>query len=330
MPGMGRSEEGGWVSGGVRSGQRADDDRTIGVDIGGTKVLGGVVGAQGAVLARIRRSTPDRSLAPSVVEDSIVGLVDELRVSHEVSAVGVGAAGFVDPNGTVLFAPHLSWRDEPLQAVLESRLGIPVVVDNDANTAARAEMRFGSGRGYQQAVCVTLGTGIGGAVVLDGQPLRGAQGIAGEFGHMQMVPGGRPCECGQAGCWEQYCSGKALARAAREAGSPSEVVAGPEITAAANLGAAWALAAFSEVGAWLGVGLASLVSALDPQVVVIGGGLADAGDLLLAPARTAFAARLPGGKHRSQPPILRANLGADAGFIGAADLARTSLGQGSR
>ena len=129
-------------------------------------------------------------------------------------AVGVGAAGFVDPSGTVIFAPHLSWRDEPLQAVLAARLGLPVLVDNDANTAAHAEMRFGAGRGHRQALCVTLGTGIGGALVLDGGVVRGAHGIAGEFGHMQVVPEGRPCECGQTGCWEQYCSGRALVIAA--------------------------------------------------------------------------------------------------------------------
>ena len=188
----------------------------VGVDIGGTKVLAGVVDRAGVVLARARRVTPHRSSVPAVVEDTIVEAVDELRAMYDVDAVGVGAAGFVDRAGTVLFAPHLSWRGEPLQDVLTRRLGLPVVVDNDANAAAHAETRFGAARGKRQAVCVTLGTGIGGAIVVDGRVIRGAHGLAGEFGHMQVVPDGRLCECGQVGCWEQYCSGKALARAAAE------------------------------------------------------------------------------------------------------------------
>ncbi len=226
--------------------------------------------------------------------------------------------------GTVRFAPHLAWRDEPLQEVLSARLGIPVAVDNDANTAALAEMRFGAGRGHGQVLCVTLGTGIGGAMVVDGQVFRGAQGFAGEFGHMQVVPGGRPCECGRSGCWEQYSSGKALVRAAQAAGASSNVT-GQEITRAAASREVWALKAFLEVGSWLGVGLAGLVSAFDPELVVIGGGLSDADELLLGPTRSAFLDRLPGAGYRVAPPILRAALGPDAGFIGAAELARSSL-----
>ena len=228
----------------------------------------------------------------------------------------------------MLFAPHLSWRGEPLQDVLARRLGLPVVVDNDANAAAHAETRFGAARGKSHAVCVTLGTGIGGAVVVDGRVMRGAHGLAGEFGHMQVVPDGRLCECGQVGCWEQYCSGKALARAVAEAGAGPRPASGPDITRAAAAGEPWALAAFDEVGRWLGVGLAGLVSAFDPEVVVVGGGLSDAGDLLLAPARSALAARTPGRGHRPDVPLLRAELGSEAGFIGAADLARAAVDAG--
>jgi glucokinase len=293
---------------------------TLGVDIGGTKVLAGVVDEAGAVLAKVHRETPGRSQAPDVVESTIVEAVNALEEDYAISAIGIGAAGFVDPVGRVLFAPHLSWREEPLQAVLTARLGVPVMVDNDANTAAWAEMRFGAGRGYRHALCVTLGTGIGGALVVDGRVIRGAQGIAGEFGHMQLVPNGRPCECGQAGCWEQYCSGKALIRVASEKGQPD--LAGPAITAAAAAGEPWALQAFAEVGEWLGVGVAGLVSAFDPEIVIIGGGLSDAGELLLVPAREAFVGRLPGRGFRVEPAIVRAKLGPDAGFIGAADLAR--------
>ena len=223
-------------------------ENAVGVDIGGTKVLAGVVDRAGVVLARARRETPHRSSAPGVVEDTIVEAVDELRATYDVGAVGVGAAGFVDRAGAVLFAPHLSWRDEPLQEVLMRRLALPVVVDNDANAAAHAETNFGVARGKRQLVCVTLGTGIGGAIVVDGRVMRGAHGLAGEFGHMQVVPDGRPCECGQVGCWEQYCSGKALARAVSEAHPGQPPVSGPDITRAAAAGEAWALAAFDEVG----------------------------------------------------------------------------------
>ncbi|MGN6578151.1 MAG: ROK family glucokinase [Nocardioides sp.] len=294
---------------------------TIGVDIGGTKVLAGVVDAAGRPIERVQRRTPHRSSAPEVVEDTIVAAVEELRRHAEVSAVGVGAAGFVDLKGVVRFAPHLSWRDEPLQAVLQERLGLPVVVDNDANTTARAEMRFGAGRGFREALCLTLGTGIGGAVVVAGDVVRGAQGLAGEFGHMQVVPDGLPCECGQQGCWEQYSSGRAIARVGRPHGG----LDGPAVTDAARAGEGWALEAFEDVGGWLGVGLAGLVSALDPEIVIVGGGLSAAGDLLLEPARKAFAARLPGRGFRREPEILAAQLGPDAGFIGAATLARELL-----
>ncbi|MGZ8748156.1 MAG: ROK family protein [Mycobacterium sp.] len=300
----------------------APAEATIGVDIGGTKVLAGVVDTDGRIHRRVQTQTPRRSQAPVVVEDTIVAVVEQLRTAYDVSAVGVGAAGFVARSGAVRFAPHLSWRDEPLQDVLTARLDLPVAVDNDANTAALAEMTFGAGRGYRHAICVTLGTGIGGALVVDGQVFRGTQGFTGEFGHMQVVPDGRDCECGQRGCWEQYCSGKALVRAARAVGAAADVT-GQGVTQAAASGQAWALKAFGEVGAWLGIGLAGLVSAFDPEVVLIGGGLSDADALLLSPARSAFADRLPGAGYRAVPPLLRAALGADAGFIGAAELARS-------
>ena len=309
---------------------------SIGVDIGGTKVLAGVVDAAGRVEKRDRRATPHRSSHPRVVEDTIVAAVDELRSTYDVGAVGVGAAGFVDLSGTVRFAPHLSWRGERLREVLATRLGLPVVVDNDANAAAHAEMRFGAGRDHRHALLVTLGTGIGGAIVSGGRVLRGAHGLAGEFGHMQVVPEGRACECGQAGCWEQYASGRALARAARGRGEGHGErqggdgrVSGLDVTAAAGRGEGWALAAFEDVGTWLGVGLAGLASALDPELIIVGGGLSETGELLLAPARRAFATRLPGVGHRPDVSIVRAELGSEAGLVGAADLARLRLEEGA-
>ncbi|HET7387902.1 MAG TPA: ROK family glucokinase [Nocardioidaceae bacterium] len=312
----------------------------IGVDIGGTKVLAGVVDESGEVLGSVRLQTPHRSMAPDVVEATIIEAVTQLRTSHEVGAVGVGAAGFVDAAGErVAFSPHLSWRDEPLKKALEVRLGLPVLVDNDANTTAWAELRFGAARDHRHVLCVTLGTGIGGALILDGSVYRGGHGMAGEFGHMQVVPQGRFCECGNRGCWEQYSSGNALVREARElvtARSPAAVrlrelvdgdpdrLTGAVVTQAAQAGEQAAIEVFREVGSWLGLGLAGLCAGFDPELVVIGGGVSEAGDLLLDPARESLAHALVGRGFRPLPPVVRAELGADAGFIGAADLARTA------
>jgi glucokinase len=237
----------------------------------------------------------------------------------------------------VRFSPHLSWRDEPLQAAVSSRLGLPVVVENDANAAAWAEWRFGAARGESHLVCITLGTGIGGGVLVDGELLRGRYGMAGEFGHMQVVPGGHRCECGNRGCWEQYASGNALVRESRElaaAGSPMahrlldlaggdpERLSGPLVTQAARDGDQAAVELLTDVGQWLGTGLADLAAALDPGTFVIGGGVSDAGELVLGPAREAFRRTLTGRGYRPEARIVQAELGPDAGLVGAADLAR--------
>ena len=309
---------------------------TIGVDVGGTKVAAGVVDETGAILARTRHPTP--SADPADVEDVIASCVEELRADHQVEAVGIGAAGFIDADRSrVLFAPNLSWRDEPLKEAVEGRVGLPVVVENDANAAAWAEHRFGAGQGEPHLVVVTVGTGIGGGIVLDGRLHRGRFGIGAEFGHMQVVPGGRRCGCGQSGCWEQYCSGRALLREAREiadvrrrygarllalGGGRPEGIEAREVTAAAQEGDQAALDCFEEIGSWLGQGLADLAAVLDPGAFVVGGGVADAGELLLAPARRAFASRLSGGSSRPAADLRAASLGNDAGLVGAADLAR--------
>ena len=309
---------------------------TIGVDVGGTKVAAGVVDEQGTVLARTRRPTP--SASPSDVEDVIAECVQELRADHEVEAVGIGAAGFIDAERSKVYvAPNLSWRDEPLRDAVAERIGLPVVVENDANAAAWAEHRFGAGRGEQHLVVVTVGTGIGGGIVLDGALYRGRHGIGAEFGHMQVEKAGRRCGCGQHGCWEQYCSGRALLHEAREIadvqrgygkrllelgnGRPEGIEA-MEVTQAAREGDPAALDCFDEVGGWLGQGLADLAAVLDPGAFVVGGGVADAGELLLAPARRVFAERLTGTKHRPHAEIRLAELGNEAGLVGAADLAR--------
>ena len=192
------------------------DELAIGIDVGGTKIAAGVVDEQGRVLARRRADTPGTD--PAAVLDTIGDLVDELRGEHDVGALGIGAAGFVDASGsTVLFAPHLAWRDEPLRDAAAERTGLPVVVENDANASGWAEWRFGAVQGEPHVVLVTLGTGIGGAIVIDGKPYRGRFGLAGEFGHMQVVPDGLPCDCGNRGCWEQYASGRVLTRRGRSA-----------------------------------------------------------------------------------------------------------------
>lgn len=308
----------------------------IGIDVGGTKVAAGVVDEDGQVLARTRRATPSRS--PKHVEETIAAVVAELREDHEVVAVGVGAAGFIDEKrATVLFAPNLVWRDEPLKAALQELVDLPVVVENDANAMAWAEHRFGAGKGESHLVCVTVGTGIGGGMVLDGQLYRGRFGIGAEFGHMTMVRGGRRCGCGQRGCWEQYCSGRALLREAREiadvdaahgarllelGGGRPEGITAEAVTQAAREGDPAAVECFRVIGEALGQGLADLSCVLDPGAFVIGGGVSDAGDLLLEPGRASYARHLSGAAYRPVAPILRAALGNEAGLVGAADLAR--------
>jgi glucokinase len=311
---------------------------TVGIDIGGTKVMAGVVDPDGVVLERLRAETPDRSKSPKVVEDVITELVFDLAERHDVHAVGIGAAGWVDADRSrVLFAPHLSWRDEPLRERLTERLRVPVMVDNDANAAAWAEWRFGAARGERDLVIITLGTGIGGAILEDGQVKRGRWGVAGEFGHMQVVPGGHRCPCGNRGCWEQYSSGNALVREARElaaaespvaeavlervGGRPGDIT-GPLVTELAREGDAMCVEILHEVGTWLGTGLANLAAALDPSCFVIGGGVSDAGELLIGPAREAFRRHLTGRGYRPEARVVRARLGPEAGMVGAADLAR--------
>jgi len=313
----------------------------IGIDIGGTKVAGGVVDVEGNVVHRARRDTPHRSKSPSVVEGTIVEVVTELMQvagPDTVAAVGIGAAGFVAADrATVVFAPHLSWRHEPLQEALQKRVPVPIFVENDANAAAWAEWRFGAARGESHLMMITLGTGIGGGLLIDGRLQRGRFGIAGEFGHMQVVPEGHRCECGNRGCWEQYASGNALVREARSMFSANSPIAsdlldrvqgvvgdltGPLITEAARDGDPTACELLAEIGHWLGIGIANLAAAFDPGMFVIGGGVSAAGDLLLASARETFKRRLAGRGYRPEALILAAQLGNDAGLIGAADLAR--------
>jgi glucokinase len=310
---------------------------TIGVDIGGTNVQAGVVDPDGAVLARTRRDTPAENVAQ--IRELIVDVVEELAGAHPIEAVGIGAAGFVDAGrSTVLFAPNLAWRGEPLRDAVARVTGLPVVVENDANVAAWAEFRFGAARHADDStVMVTVGTGIGGGIVFGGELIRGTTGIAAELGHVTSVRDGHPCGCGRRGCLEQYASGKALVRFAQEgakddparaagllelAGGEVDAVTGPMVSAAAKAGDAVACAAFARIGHWLGLGLVDLVQILDPQVFVIGGGVIEAGDLLLEPARKSYSESFGA---RGQFPVAEirpAELLNTAGMVGAADLAR--------
>ncbi|MGE5831071.1 MAG: ROK family glucokinase [Micromonosporaceae bacterium] len=310
---------------------------TLGIDIGGTKVLGGVVDVDGRVVAMARRETPADDVAKSL--DFIIEVIEELAAGHVVNAVGVGAAGWIDATRSrVLFAPNLAWRNEPLREFIAERVSLPIVVENDANAAAWAEFRYGAARdATESAVLVTVGTGIGSGIIAGGALVRGAHGIAAEVGHVRVVPAGRLCGCGRSGCLEQYASGTALGRYARElaeadragaghllelAGGSVEAITGPLVTRAARAGDPVAQAAFGRVGQWLGSGLADLVNVLDPEVLVIGDGVIEAGELLLAPTRSAFIEAL--GARRTLPvaPVVAAKLGNLAGVVGAADLAR--------
>jgi glucokinase len=310
---------------------------TIGVDVGGTKVAAGVVDDHGQIIEKVRRPTP--STSPQATAEVIVEVVDLLNGKFEgIEAVGLGAAGFVDETRAVVqFAPNLAWRDEPLRREVESRVGLRVVVENDANATAWGEARFGAGRGEDFLILVALGTGIGGGIIIGGELYRGRFGIGGEFGHYRVVPDGRRCGCGNRGCWEQYASGNALVHEAREYarvapamaarllelgnGAP-EGISGPEVTQAAREGDPAALECFRAVAGWVGQGLADLAAVLDPGAFVIGGGLSAAGDLLLEPVRLAYDRALTGRGHRPVADIRIAELGPDAGIVGAADLAR--------
>jgi glucokinase len=316
----------------------------LGIDIGGTKVAGGIVAADGTILGTARRATPGASVSDT--EDAIVAVVEELAAGHdgELVGVGVGAAGWFDRTGdTVLFSPHLAWRNSSLRKDLAVRLQRPLWVGNDADAAAWAEYRYGAARASDLALMITLGTGIGGGIVLDGRLRRGSHGVAGEWGHMRVVPDGRLCACGNRGCWEQYASGTALGQTAREVARTSPAAAaqllervdcepdrltGEDVARAAAEGDPLALELVTEVGVWLGQGIADLAAVLDPEVVVIGGGVSKLGEMVLAPARDRLDRALPGRGFRPGPRVVAAELGPQAGMVGAADLVRRAVSEG--
>ncbi|KUJ54495.1 glucokinase [Streptomyces albus subsp. albus] len=308
---------------------------TIGVDIGGTKIAAGVVDEEGAILDISTVPTPS---TPEGVIDAIADAVRDVSAGHAVEAVGIGAAGYVDDKrATVLFAPNINWRHEALKDKVEQRVGLPVVVENDANAAAWGEYRFGAGQGHDDVVCITLGTGLGGGIIIGGRLHRGRFGVAAEFGHLRVVPDGLLCGCGSQGCWEQYASGRALVRYARQRanaapenaatllalgdGSP-QGIQGKHISDAARQGDPVAIDSFRELARWAGAGLADLASLFDPSAFIVGGGVSDEGDLVLDPIRKSFRRWLVGSQWRPHAQVLAAQLGGKAGLVGAADLAR--------
>jgi len=306
----------------------------IGIDIGGTKIAGALVSESGEIIAEDRQPTPAGD--PAAITDIVVAMVERLATGHEVTAAGVAAAGFIDAaQSTVYYAPNINWRNEPFQANLRARLDLDITIDNDANAAGWAEFRFGAGRNVSDMTMLTVGTGVGGAIVTGDRLFRGGFGAGAEVGHLRVVPEGLPCGCGAKGCIEQYGSGRALLRYANEIadaggigrplaearaenGTLNGTIVG-EFIAAGDAGAVHAL---QELGRWIGQACASLGAVLDPQLFVIGGGVAVAGDLLLDPVREAYLAHLPARGYHPEPEFATAELVNDAGVVGAADLAR--------
>ncbi|MFC4504796.1 MULTISPECIES: ROK family glucokinase [Streptomyces] len=309
---------------------------TVGVDLGGTKITAATVDPAGKVVSRVRIPTPHD---PDRIADTIAEAVQRVRKSwDDVRAVGVGAAGYVDADrSTVRFAPNPGWRDKAIGDIVQEATRLPVVVENDANAAAWGEFIHGAGAGHEDMLMVMAGAGLGGGVISRGRLFRGRFGMAGEIGHYRAVPDGLGCPCGQHGCMEQYASGAAHTRRAREmaAGDPRRAATvlalgdgtpsglqGRHVTEAALGGDPFCLEVFARSGRWLGQALADLGSVLDPSLLVIGGGLGDTGELIRRPAEVAYRRALGGGRHRVYAEVRTATVGPDAGLIGAANLAR--------
>ncbi len=307
---------------------------TVGLDIGGTKVLGVVVDAAGTITAEERRRSPVDGLEPLV--EACAALVADLAPPG--AAVGVGAAGLVDRKGRLTYAPNIPGvRDAPLQQALADATGRAVVVDNDANVAALGEVTYGAAIGARLAIMVTLGTGIGGGIILDGSIFRGAHGFAAEIGHITVDRDGALCACGERGHWEAIASGTALGRMARElveAGEGAAILAaahghlddvsGEEVGLAAAQGDGEARELLARYADNVALGLVNLANVFDPERFVISGGVVELGPLLFEPLVAAFDAHLEGAGHRPEIPIVPARLGEKAGAVGAAVLARSA------
>ncbi|WP_448223674.1 ROK family protein [Gordonia iterans] len=314
------------------------NDLTIGIDIGGTSVRASVVDGRGSMLDTLRAATPPTAGA---LEHCLDRLVAELRDRWAVRAVGLAIAGFLSPDcQTVRFAPHLAWREAAVPAEMSARIGLPVFAEHDANSAALAELHFGAAARGHNTLVMALGTGIGAGMLMGGEIYRGSFGVAPEFGHIVVVPDGRPCDCGKRGCLERYCSGTGLVDTAvellaREDARHSVLAAesmadpgsltGRRVAAAAADGDPIALAAFASLARWLGQGMAMIADVFDPDLIVIAGGLGTASGLYLDEAREHYAQVVTGAGHRQLARIRATQLGESAGVIGAAQMARLQL-----
>ncbi|MEJ4113336.1 ROK family glucokinase [Corynebacterium kroppenstedtii] len=311
---------------------------TVGFDIGGTNLRGAVVTDEGRIIDSEQIPTPASSRA---LEDGVVQIVRQLQCRHEIKAIGIAVAGFLTPDcRTVRYAPHLPWREADVVDRLEERLHLPVRLEHDANSAAWGEYRYGSAQNEDNWVLFAIGTGIGGALMINGRIYRGAYGTAPEFGHICVVPDGRQCSCGKRGCLERYCSGTALATTAREMiGAHTDIestllhdyrarpdeITGRHVSLAAHDGDPLAKLVVEDFAEWLGRGLAMVHDFFDPSLIVIGGGVSTDSDLFITPALQAYSHNVVGAGHRPLADIKTATLGAEAGMIGVADLARESF-----
>jgi len=307
---------------------------SIGIDIGGTKIAGALVSDDGEIIADLREPTPAGD--PAAIIDVVIDMIERLREGNDVVAAGVAAAGFIDAaQSTVYYAPNINWRHEPFRDRLRERIDLDITIDNDANAAGWAEFRFGAARDARDMTMLTIGTGVGGAIVTGNRLLRGGFGAAGELGHLRVVPDGLPCGCGARGCIEQYGSGRALLRMAGEIADAGGIglqlaaerdraggLTGEIVGRLIAEGDAGAVHALRQLGHWLGQACASLSAVLDPELFVFGGGVSIAGDHLLDPVREAYLAHLPARGYHPEPRFVVAELVNDAGVVGAADLAR--------
>ncbi|MFC1918912.1 ROK family protein [Chloroflexota bacterium] len=320
------------------------DTMLLGVDLGGTKILTAVANAQGEMLSRDHSVTPAKEGQQAIVKSILESIGRALNQAHldaaDLTAVGVGAPGLSDPETGILFtSPHLpGWTDVPLRDIIEKELGKKVFLINDANAAAVGELYFGAGKGARNFIYVTVSTGIGGGIIIDGKIFTGSAGLAGELGHMVIDDEGPPCNCGNRGCWEALASGTALAGEAKHrikdgaatailqlAGGCLEKINAETIHKAAQAGDNLAAELIARNAYYLGVGLANLINIFNPEVIVIGGGLSNIGDMLLKPAfeeagRRAF--------ERAYQAVhfARAGLGGNSGVLGAAAFALEKTG----
>jgi glucokinase len=297
----------------------------IGVDIGGTRLSVGLVSDEGQVLSLVREATPaDGEAALALLLEMTRALIGEAGASPHATldGIGIGFGGPVDFEAQAIVQSHhvAGWAPGlKLAASFAQEFGLPAVMDNDANCGGLGEALFGAARGHDDVFYVNVGTGIGGAVILDGRVHHGAHSTAGEIGHCIVLPDGPPCTCDKRGCLEALSSGSALGREGRAAGMGD--VTGREVGERALRGDPVALRIVAQAGTWLGLALGNVANLLDPQIIVIGGGVSDLGDVYLGPARASFAATaMPAARGT---PIVKAALGYDAGVIGAAALVLT-------